>query len=165
MRSLYSSAACHGLMTGPNNSTKHGRVPSTRDMSGQVAFIQQSSKQKKATTYQSLLAYGREVFQLCLGTVLTGASLSSNADLAAKLNRQLGTVRDRVPTLNDDSIPLAMRLETDWSTGERDQPVPVCLRHRAYHACDVGRLSRRGESYARVPPRHRRGLRNALAAD
>ena len=78
---------------------------------GQVAFIQQSSKQKKATTYQSLLAYGREVFQLCLGTVLTGASLSSNADLAAKLIANSERFETVCRTLNDDSIPLAMRLE------------------------------------------------------
>ena len=80
---------------------------------GQVAFIPQStlSKQKKATTYQSLLAYGREVFQLCVGTVLTGASLSSNADLAEKLIANSERFETVCRTLDDDSLPLAMRLE------------------------------------------------------
>ena len=79
---------------------------------GQVAFVPQSalSKQKKATTYQSLLAYGRDVFQLCLGTVLTGASLSSNADLAAKLITNSERFETVCRTLDDDSLPLAMRL-------------------------------------------------------
>ena len=82
---------------------------------GQVAFVPPSTlskrKQNKAATYQSLLAYGREVFQLCLGTVLTGASLSSNADLEAKLITNSERFETVCRTLNDDSIPLAMRLE------------------------------------------------------
>ena len=80
---------------------------------GQVAFIPRStsSKQAKETTYQSLLAYGREVFQLCLGTILTGASLSSHADLESKLITNSERFTTVCRTLNDDSLPLAARLE------------------------------------------------------
>ena len=79
----------------------------------QVAFVPKSasSNQKQATTYQSLLAYGREVFQLCLGTVLTGASLSSNADLAAKLITNSERFETVCRILNKDSLPLTVRLE------------------------------------------------------
>ena len=80
---------------------------------GQVAFISNSTsnKQKGASTHQSLLAYGREVFQLCVGTVLTGASLSSHADLEAKLisNSERFEAASRI--LNDDSLSLAVRLD------------------------------------------------------
>ena len=80
---------------------------------GQVAFIplSTSSKQTKAAAYQSLLAYGREVFQLCLGTVLTGAELSSRADLEAKLITNSERFATLCRTSNDDSLPLATRLE------------------------------------------------------
>lgn len=80
---------------------------------GQVAFVPKSasSKQKGAATYQSLLAYGREVFQLCLGTVLTGASLSSHADLVSKLISNSERFETVSKTLNDDSLPFAVRLE------------------------------------------------------
>ena len=80
---------------------------------GQVAFVPKltSSKRKGAPTYQSLLAYGREVFQLCLGTVLTGASLSSHADLATKLTSNSERFEAVSRTLADDSLPLAVRLE------------------------------------------------------
>ena len=93
---------------------------------GEVAFVPTSisRKQKGATTYQSLLAYGREVFQLCLGTVLTGASLSSRADLPAKLitnSERFETVRR---TLDDDRLPLAVRLE------QLDTPAREIRRYR-----------------------------------
>lgn len=80
---------------------------------GEVAFITQStlSKQKETITYQSLLAYAREVFQLCLGTVLTGASLSSRADLEAKLITNSERFATVCRTLNDDSLSLVARLK------------------------------------------------------
>ena len=80
---------------------------------GQVAFISNSAsnKQKGATTHQSLLAYGREVFQLCVGTVLTGASLSSHADLAAKLVSNSERFETACRILNDNSLSLAVRLK------------------------------------------------------
>lgn len=80
---------------------------------GQGAFVPKStsSNQEGAATYQSLLAYGREVFQLCLGTVLTGASLSSHADLVSKLISNSERFETVCKTLNDDSLPLAVRLD------------------------------------------------------
>ena len=80
---------------------------------GQVSFIPKStsSKDQGATTYQSLLAYGREVFQLCLATVLTGASLSSHADLATKLISNSERFETASRILNDDSQSLSVRLE------------------------------------------------------
>lgn len=80
---------------------------------GQVAFVPKarSRKQKHATEYQSLLAYGREIFQLCLGTVLTGASLSSHADLAAKLISNSERFESVSRTLDEESLPFEVRLE------------------------------------------------------
>ena len=79
---------------------------------GKAVFVSKSNsgKQKRVTEYQSLLAYGREVFQLCLGTVLTGASLSSHADLAAKLIPNSERFETISRTLEDDSLPIADRL-------------------------------------------------------
>ena len=79
---------------------------------GHSAFVPKStpSKQERSTTYQSLLLYGREVFQLCLGTVLTGASLSSQADLEAKLITNSERFETVSRTLDDDSLPIADRL-------------------------------------------------------
>lgn len=70
---------------------------------GQVAFVPNKA------AYQSLLAYGREVFQLCIGTVLTGASLSSRADLAAKLITNSERFENVCRTLGNNSLPLAER--------------------------------------------------------
>lgn len=78
---------------------------------GQVAFVAGLRKRESTTTYQSLLAYGREVFQLCLGTVLTGASLSENADLTAKLVTNSERFETVCRILNDGSLPVAVRLQ------------------------------------------------------
>ncbi|WP_419860885.1 hypothetical protein [Candidatus Palauibacter sp.] len=96
---------------------------------GPAAFIplRNSNKQTTDATYQSLLAYGREVFQLCLGTTLTGAALSSYADLEAKLISNAERYTTVCKTLNDDSLPLNARLEQlRWlaSSIERYRYVP-----------------------------------------
>ena len=80
---------------------------------GPTAFIplSNSNKQTGRTEYQSLLAYGREVFQLCLGTILTGASLSSRADLKAKLISNSERYADVCKTLSDNSLQITTRLE------------------------------------------------------
>ena len=95
---------------------------------GQVDFIPPAtlSNEREAITYQSLLAYGREIFQLCLGTVLTGASLSLRADLAAKLITNSERFKTICRTLNDDSLPLAERLEQfDQLARDLDGLVPT----------------------------------------
>lgn len=52
----------------------------------QLRFIAiDSRKVNEGPLYQSLLSYGRQVFQLCLGTLLVGAELAQNAGLEEKL--------------------------------------------------------------------------------
>jgi hypothetical protein len=54
--------------------------------SQQLHFIATDSiKNSKGQQYQSLLSYGRQIFQLCLGTLLTGADLAENSRLEEKL--------------------------------------------------------------------------------
>lgn len=54
--------------------------------SRQLRFIATDSrKMKKGPLYQPLLSYGRQVFQLCLGTLLAGAELTEKAGLEKKL--------------------------------------------------------------------------------
>jgi hypothetical protein len=49
-------------------------------------YVQQNSKQKLASgLFGSLILYGRQIFQLCLGTLLIGADLAERADLQEKL--------------------------------------------------------------------------------
>ena len=126
---------------------------------GQVAFVPQStlSKQKKATTYQSLLAYGRDVFQLCLGTVLTGASLSSNADLAAKLITNSERFETVCRTLDDDSLPLAMRLKQLDSLAREIQRYRYVPDTGLAMPAMLGACRAAAKSYARVIHRQRRG--------
>ena len=80
---------------------------------GTIAFLpgSNSNKQTEGTKYQSLLAYGREVFQLCLGTILTGASLSAHADLKAKFVPNSERYVTLCKILNDDSLAVTTRLE------------------------------------------------------
>jgi hypothetical protein len=48
-------------------------------------YIPQSSKQKQASgLFGSLILYGRQIFQLCLGTLLVGADLAERANLQEK---------------------------------------------------------------------------------
>ena len=48
-------------------------------------YAPQSGKQKQATSlFGSLILYGRQVFQLCLATLLVGADLAQRADLQEK---------------------------------------------------------------------------------
>ena len=78
----------------------------------QMSFIPNSNsgKDTSKTEYQSLLAYGREIFQLCLGTILTGASLSSYADLESKLITNSERFEKVCKVLNDCSISNSARL-------------------------------------------------------
>lgn len=80
---------------------------------GQVAFIPNSTsnKQTQGTKYQSLLAYGREIFQLCIGTILTGASLASRADLESKLISNSQRYESVCRELKSDTIPPEKRLK------------------------------------------------------
>ncbi|MBN2267642.1 MAG: hypothetical protein JW725_04900 [Candidatus Babeliaceae bacterium] len=51
----------------------------------QIHFVATDTRKKsEGPFYQSLLSYGRQVFQLCLGTVLVGADLAEKARLEEK---------------------------------------------------------------------------------
>lgn len=79
----------------------------------QTSFIpnSKSGKDTSKTEYQSLLAYGREIFQLCLGTILTGTSLSSHADLESKLITNSERFEKVCKVMSDNSLPYSLRLE------------------------------------------------------
>lgn len=55
-----------------------GRIEKTRFHAG-------ASKKDSGQPYQSLLSYGRQIFQLCLGTLLVGSDLSEKAGLEEAL--------------------------------------------------------------------------------
>ncbi|MDD2714460.1 MAG: HEPN domain-containing protein [Candidatus Wallbacteria bacterium] len=75
-------------------------------------IVKESSKTKDWREYQSLLSYGRQIFQLCLGTLLTGADLAENSNLADKFftngERFLGISR----ILSDNKVEPFKRLES-----------------------------------------------------
>jgi hypothetical protein len=49
-------------------------------------YVRQNSKQKQASgLFGSLILYGRQIFQLCLATLLVGADLAERANLEEKL--------------------------------------------------------------------------------
>jgi hypothetical protein len=51
----------------------------------ELAFIPPTGQTRGAPTYQSLLSYGRQIFQLSLATILVGLDLAREANLAEKL--------------------------------------------------------------------------------
>lgn len=51
----------------------------------QLRFVPMERPTQDAPTYQSLLSYGRQIFQLCLGAMLVGLDLAERANLAEKL--------------------------------------------------------------------------------
>jgi hypothetical protein len=76
----------------------------------QLRFI--ASDSRKATEgplYQSLLSYGRQIFQLCLGTLLVGAALAENAGLEEKL------------VTNQERFQRICRVLGDTTTGARER--------------------------------------------
>lgn len=77
----------------------------------QASFVvRRATARRQEIAYQSLLAYGREIFQLCLGTVLTGASLSSGADLETKMIANSERFEKIMQILQDSSSSPAERL-------------------------------------------------------
>jgi hypothetical protein len=59
--------------------------------------------------YNSLLAYGRQIFQLCVGAVLFGAHLGARAGLRNKLRTNQERFEFICKTLDDESLALADR--------------------------------------------------------
>jgi len=72
---------------------------------------QGSPKTQDGSLYQSLLSYGRQIFQLCLGTVLTGADLSTSAGLEEKFVTNQERFEKICAILKDKTIPGRERLE------------------------------------------------------
>jgi len=67
-------------------------------------FAPQKQKgQTEAAPYQSHLVYGRQIFQLCVGTVLFGASLSKDTGIAEKFITNEERLQLICRTLEDDT--------------------------------------------------------------
>jgi Apea-like HEPN len=69
-----------------------------------------STSKTSGPLYHSLLAYGRQVFQMCVGTLLFGTMLAEKADLQEKLVTNQERFDEISRTLNDESIPPSERL-------------------------------------------------------
>lgn len=68
-------------------------------------------KVREGPLYQSLLSYGRQVFQLCLGTLLVGAELAEKAGLEETLVTNQERFQKMCKVLADKTIPTSERLE------------------------------------------------------
>ena len=78
----------------------------------QLRFVATDSrKASEGPLYQSLLSYGRQVFQLCLGTLLVGAELADNAGLADTLLTNQERFQNICKVLADKTIPTSEHLE------------------------------------------------------
>jgi len=84
-----------------------------------------SQKKNESPLYQSLISYGRQIFQLCLGTLLTGAELAENADLEDKLITNQERFQKICIILSDESIRERERLE-------RIIPIVAAIRQYRY---------------------------------
>jgi len=76
-------------------------------------FIAKDSMQKKDSgqSYQALLSYGRQIFQLCLGTILSGAELAEISGLEVKLFTNQERFQEICQLLSDTTIEARKRLE------------------------------------------------------
>lgn len=80
--------------------------------SEQLRFVAtDSQKVMDGPQYQSLLSYGRQIFQFCVGTLLTGAEFAENAGLEEKLVTNQERFQDICQILTDTSIEPRERLE------------------------------------------------------
>jgi hypothetical protein len=69
---------------------------------------------RKATTgpeYQSLLAYGRQIFRLCVATLATGAALAEQAGLADRFVPNHERFNNLCKVLSDSQVTACERLE------------------------------------------------------
>jgi hypothetical protein len=75
-------------------------------------FAPQKKKgQTDAAPYESHLVYGRQIFQLCVGAVLFGASLSKDAQIAEKFITNEERLQLICMTLEDDTRPVRERFD------------------------------------------------------
>lgn len=70
---------------------------------------QRQKSQTESALYQSHLIYGRQIFQLCVGAVLFGASLSKDAGIADKFVTNEERLQFICKTLEDQSLPVPDR--------------------------------------------------------
>ena len=78
----------------------------------QLRFIATDArKAPDGPLYQTLLSYGRQVFQLCLGTLLTGAALAERAGLAETLVTNEERFQRICKLLADEKVPALERLD------------------------------------------------------
>ena len=78
----------------------------------QLRFVATDSpKVADGPLYQSLLSYGRQVFQLCLGALLTGAALAEQAHLADTLITNEERFQLICRTLATEDVAAAKRLD------------------------------------------------------
>jgi len=78
----------------------------------QLRFVATDSrKATEGPLYQSLLSYGRQIFQLCLGTLLVGAELAESAGLEEKLVTNQERFQRICRVLEDKTVPARERLE------------------------------------------------------
>ena len=112
-----------------------------------------STKERDGPLYHSLLDYGRQVFQLCVGTLLFGAGLAEKGGLQEKLVTNQERFDEISRKLSDESVSPADRLRGIASmvrTAERYRFVwessfniekilnSVRLASKALLACDQG---------------------------
>jgi hypothetical protein len=78
----------------------------------QLRFVATDSRKVgEGQLYQSLLSYGRQVFQLCVGTLLVGAELAEKAGLEEKLVTNQERFQRICKMLADKTIATRERLE------------------------------------------------------
>jgi hypothetical protein len=73
-------------------------------------IVPDSTKGGSGSYYQSLLAYGRQIFQLCLGTLLVGAQLAEQAGLEEKLMTNQERFAKICKVLADENVAAPERL-------------------------------------------------------
>jgi hypothetical protein len=79
----------------------------------QLRFVATNSrKANEGQLYQSLVSYGRQIFQFCLGTLLVGADLAESAGLAEKLVTNQERFQNICKILSDKTIGTQERLES-----------------------------------------------------
>lgn len=72
---------------------------------------QRKKGQEDSVLYQPHLVYGRQIFQLCVGAILFGASLADDAGIAEKFVTNEERLRFICKTLDDESLPVSNRFK------------------------------------------------------
>ncbi len=72
---------------------------------------QRKKGQEDSVLYQPHLVYGRQIFQLCVGAILFGASLADDAGIAEKFVTNEERLRFICKTLDDEILPVSNRFK------------------------------------------------------